>query len=88
MGKTLQLGLYFAGWYAFNIYFNIYNKQVLGAFPFPWTCTLVQFAGGIVIASVMWLSTLKKAPNVSFHPSLPAACSLLWVLYCTHPRLA
>lgn len=26
--KTLQLGALFGGWYLFNIYFNIYNKQV------------------------------------------------------------
>jgi solute carrier family 35 protein E1 len=27
--KTLQLGSLFGLWYLFNIYFNIYNKQVL-----------------------------------------------------------
>jgi solute carrier family 35, member E1 len=26
--KTLQLGSLFGLWYLFNIYFNIYNKQV------------------------------------------------------------
>lgn len=26
--KTLQLGAFFGLWYLFNIYFNIYNKQV------------------------------------------------------------
>lgn len=30
--KILELGLLFAMWYLFNIYFNIYNKQVQ-AFP-------------------------------------------------------
>lgn len=29
--KTLWLGSLFALWYLFNIYFNIYNKQVSGA---------------------------------------------------------
>lgn len=28
MAKILSLGLLFAFWYLFNIYFNIYNKQV------------------------------------------------------------
>jgi solute carrier family 35 protein E1 len=28
LGKTLQLGVFFGLWYLFNIYFNIYNKQV------------------------------------------------------------
>lgn len=29
VAKTLELGLLFGLWYLFNIYFNIYNKQVL-----------------------------------------------------------
>eukprot|EP00241_Pyramimonas_parkeae_P005782 CAMPEP_0114247812 /NCGR_PEP_ID=MMETSP0058-20121206/13225_1 /TAXON_ID=36894 /ORGANISM="Pyramimonas parkeae, CCMP726" /LENGTH=397 /DNA_ID=CAMNT_0001361149 /DNA_START=65 /DNA_END=1261 /DNA_ORIENTATION=+ len=61
--QTLTLGLFFAGWYAFNIYFNIYNKQVLSAFPFPWTCTAFQFAIGICLASVMWLLRLHPFPK-------------------------
>lgn len=28
MAETLVLGLLFGVWYLFNIYFNIYNKQV------------------------------------------------------------
>ena len=28
LAKTLQLGALFGLWYLFNIYFNIYNKQV------------------------------------------------------------
>lgn len=28
LGRTLELGLLFGLWYLFNIYFNIYNKQV------------------------------------------------------------
>lgn len=28
LGKTVELGLLFGLWYLFNIYFNIYNKQV------------------------------------------------------------
>jgi solute carrier family 35, member E1 len=31
--QTLQLGSLFALWYLFNIYFNIYNKQVRIIFP-------------------------------------------------------
>lgn len=31
--KTLQLGSLFGLWYLFNIYFNIYNKQVFIIFP-------------------------------------------------------
>lgn len=63
MTQTAFLGLQFLGWYAFNIYFNIYNKQVLKVFPYPWTCTLLQFAGGIVIAAAMWTFRIWKAPQ-------------------------
>ena len=28
LAKTIQLGSLFGLWYLFNIYFNIYNKQV------------------------------------------------------------
>jgi solute carrier family 35, member E1 len=31
--RTLQLGSLFGLWYLFNIYFNIYNKQVRIIFP-------------------------------------------------------
>ncbi|KAK3236002.1 holo-[acyl-carrier-protein] synthase [Cymbomonas tetramitiformis] len=62
---TALLGAFFAGWYGFNIYFNIYNKQVLSVFPFPWTCTNFQFAVGIMITTVMWATRLHKFPKVN-----------------------
>ncbi|KAK9684749.1 hypothetical protein RND81_10G229100 [Saponaria officinalis] len=65
IGKTLELGLLFGAWYLFNIYFNIYNKQVLKAFHFPMTVTLVQFAVGSVFVIFMWMFNLYKKPNVS-----------------------
>eukprot|EP00884_Botryococcus_braunii_P002315 jgi/Botrbrau1/12084/Bobra.0186s0008.1 len=64
LGKTLYLGVLFGGWYLFNIYFNIYNKQVLKVYPYPITCTLIQFAVGGVIASSMWAFGLLKKPTV------------------------
>eukprot|EP00892_Ulva_mutabilis_P010073 jgi/Ulvmu1/7438/UM036_0099.1 len=48
LGKLLLLGLMFAGWYAFNIVFNINNKQVLTAFHYPLTCTSYQFLLGSI----------------------------------------
>ncbi|XP_020967669.1 glucose-6-phosphate/phosphate translocator 1, chloroplastic-like, partial [Arachis ipaensis] len=39
--QKLKIGLYFATWWALNVVFNIYNKKVLNAFPYPWlTSTL------------------------------------------------
>ncbi|XP_078169924.1 phosphoenolpyruvate/phosphate translocator 2, chloroplastic-like [Carex rostrata] len=63
--KTLQLGSLFGLWYLFNIYFNIYNKQVLKAFPHPITITTVQFAVGTVLSIFMWTVGIIKKPKIS-----------------------
>ncbi|KAI4319075.1 hypothetical protein MLD38_032720 [Melastoma candidum] len=65
LGKTLELGLLFGLWYLFNIYFNIYNKQVLKAFHYPATITLAQFAVGSVLVILMWTFNLYKRPNIN-----------------------
>ncbi|KAI3464102.1 hypothetical protein Pfo_020765 [Paulownia fortunei] len=62
---TLVLGTLFGLWYLFNIYFNIYNKQVLKAFHYPMTVTLVQFAVGTVLVTFMWTFNLYKRPKIS-----------------------
>lgn len=63
--ETLQLGLLFGLWYLFNIYFNIYNKQVLKVFPFPLTITTCQFAMGTVLVLFMWSTNLYRKPKIS-----------------------
>ncbi|TKY73509.1 Phosphoenolpyruvate/phosphate translocator 1 [Spatholobus suberectus] len=63
--KTLELGSLFGLWYLFNIYFNIYNKQVLKACHFPVTVTVVQFAVGTVLVALMWGLNLYKRPKIS-----------------------
>ncbi|CAO2819067.1 unnamed protein product [Amaranthus hypochondriacus] len=65
IGQTLELGILFGLWYLFNIYFNIYNKQVLKVYSFPVTITLVQFAVGSVLVLFMWAFNLYKKPKVS-----------------------
>lgn len=45
--RTLQLGSLFGLWYLFNIYFNLYNKQVRGM---PVSFLLIQF----LISSMRW----------------------------------
>lgn len=62
---TLVLGALFGFWYLFNIYFNIYNKQVLKVFPYPVTITLAQFAVGTVLVCSMWISNLYKLPKIT-----------------------
>lgn len=63
--NTLVLGSLFGLWYLFNIYFNIYNKQVLKVFPYPVTVTTVQFAVGTVLVLFMWTTNLYKCPKIS-----------------------
>nr|XP_043606828.1 phosphoenolpyruvate/phosphate translocator 1, chloroplastic-like [Erigeron canadensis] len=65
LAETLVLGSLFGLWYLFNIYFNIYNKQVLKVFPNPITVTTVQFAVGTVIVFLMWTLNLHKRPKIS-----------------------
>lgn len=65
LGQTLYLGLLFAGWYAANVYFNIYNKQVLKVYPYPITCTCLQFAVGSVLALSAMLFRLIRSPTVN-----------------------
>ncbi|KAF5933171.1 hypothetical protein HYC85_029342 [Camellia sinensis] len=63
--STLQLGALFGLWYLFNIYFNIYNKQVLKVFPYPITITTAQFAVGTILVLFMWTSNLYRRPKIS-----------------------
>uniref|UniRef100_A0A2P2MAC4 Sugar phosphate transporter domain-containing protein n=2 Tax=Rhizophora mucronata TaxID=61149 RepID=A0A2P2MAC4_RHIMU len=65
LGRTLVLGSLFGLWYLFNIYFNIYNKQVLKAFPNPVTVSVGQFAVGSVIVTFMWALNLYKRPKIT-----------------------
>lgn len=61
--KLAFVGALFAGWYLTNIVFNIYNKQVLKAYPFPLTSTLCQFGAGAVFVCAMWASGAHKPPR-------------------------
>ncbi|KAI3512905.1 hypothetical protein L1887_20227 [Cichorium endivia] len=65
MAQTVVLGLLFGVWYLFNIYFNIYNKQVLEVFPNPVTLTAVQLAVGTFIIFLTWALNLHKWPKIS-----------------------
>ncbi|KAL3833143.1 hypothetical protein ACJIZ3_007879 [Penstemon smallii] len=63
--RTLQLGSMFLIWYLLNIYFNIFNKQVLKVFPFPATVTAFQSGCGTVLILLMWALNLHPKPKVS-----------------------
>lgn len=63
--KALQLGVMFAVWYLLNIYFNIFNKQVLKVFPYPATVSLFQFGCGTVLVLLMWALNLHHRPTMN-----------------------
>ncbi|KAK6153077.1 hypothetical protein DH2020_012721 [Rehmannia glutinosa] len=63
--RTLQLGSMFAIWYLLNIYFNIFNKQVLKVYPFPATVTAFQFGCGTVVIFLMWALNLHPKPKMN-----------------------
>ncbi|KAG2595392.1 phosphoenolpyruvate/phosphate translocator 3, chloroplastic-like [Panicum virgatum] len=67
IAATAQLGAMIVAWYLLNIYFNIYNKQVLGALPLPlpYTITAFQLAFGSLLIFLMWATRLHPAPRIS-----------------------
>ncbi|KAM0827887.1 hypothetical protein ACQ4PT_067898 [Festuca glaucescens] len=64
---AVQLGAMIVAWYLLNIYFNIYNKQVLQALPFPlpYTITAFQLGFGSLVILFMWAARLHPLPNLS-----------------------
>uniref|UniRef100_A0A0E0BXT2 Sugar phosphate transporter domain-containing protein n=1 Tax=Oryza meridionalis TaxID=40149 RepID=A0A0E0BXT2_9ORYZ len=65
LAETAQLGAMIVAWYLLNIYFNIYNKQVLQPLPFPYTITAFQLAFGSLVIVLMWALKLHPAPRIS-----------------------
>ncbi|KAG6412810.1 hypothetical protein SASPL_125500 [Salvia splendens] len=63
--RTVQLTAMFGVWYLLNIYFNIFNKQVLKVYHFPATLTAFQFGCGTVMILVMWGLNLYPKPKIS-----------------------
>jgi hypothetical protein len=64
--RTIRLAVLFALWYVLNIGYNIGNKRVLNALPLPWTAATVELFFGFPYVAFLWLSGLRKAPNLSF----------------------
>ncbi|XVF60262.1 hypothetical protein PTKIN_Ptkin08bG0030900 [Pterospermum kingtungense] len=65
LARTLQLGAMIAIWYLLNIYFNIFNKQVLKVYTFPATVTAFQVGCGTLMILIMWASKLYHRPKLT-----------------------
>ncbi|KAF7811144.1 glucose-6-phosphate/phosphate translocator 2, chloroplastic-like [Senna tora] len=64
--QKLKIGLYFATWWALNVVFNIYNKKVLNAFPYPWLTSTLSLAAGSLMMLISWATRIADAPKVDF----------------------
>ncbi|GAX82853.1 hypothetical protein CEUSTIGMA_g10279.t1, partial [Chlamydomonas eustigma] len=57
------LTLLFSAWYATNIMFNIFNKELFSVFKYPLTTTLIQFMIGSCISFIFWGTGFVKRPQ-------------------------
>ncbi|XP_008778019.1 glucose-6-phosphate/phosphate translocator 2, chloroplastic-like [Phoenix dactylifera] len=65
-GQKVKIGIYFATWWALNVVFNIYNKKVLNAFPYPWFTSTLSLATGSVMMLASWATRIAEAPKTDF----------------------
>ncbi|KAJ6791164.1 glucose-6-phosphate/phosphate translocator 1, chloroplastic-like [Iris pallida] len=61
--QKAKIGVYFAVWWALNVVFNIYNKKVLNAFPYPWLTSTLSLACGSLMILVSWAARIAEAPK-------------------------
>lgn len=61
--KKVKIGLYFATWWALNVVFNIYNKKVLNAYPYPWLTSTLSLACGSLMMLISWATKIADTPN-------------------------
>ncbi|KAJ4839751.1 GABA/polyamine transporter [Turnera subulata] len=61
--KRLKIGIYFATWWALNVVFNIYNKKVLNAFPYPWLTSTLSLACGSLMMLSSWATGIAERPK-------------------------
>ncbi|XP_057505648.1 glucose-6-phosphate/phosphate translocator 2, chloroplastic-like [Actinidia eriantha] len=65
--QKLKIGVYFATWWALNVIFNIYNKKVLNAFPFPWLTSTLSLAAGSLMMFVSWATNVAQPPKTDLN---------------------
>lgn len=61
--QKVKIGLYFATWWALNVVFNIYNKKVLNAYPFPWLTSTLSLACGSLMMLISWATRIAEPPK-------------------------
>jgi len=63
--QKLLVWFYITLWYIFSIGYNIYFKRALIAFPFPWACAMWQIAFGWLVFGPLWLTGVRKVPELT-----------------------
>lgn len=63
LARRMKIGVYFATWWFLNVIFNIYNKKVLNAFPFPWLTSTLSLAAGSLIMLISWALRIAETPK-------------------------
>ncbi|KAF0918450.1 hypothetical protein E2562_024234 [Oryza meyeriana var. granulata] len=61
--RRAKIGVYLATWWALNVIFNIYNKKVLNAVPYPWLTSTLSLAAGSAIMLASWATKIADAPS-------------------------
>uniref|UniRef100_A0A0D6R3P8 Sugar phosphate transporter domain-containing protein n=1 Tax=Araucaria cunninghamii TaxID=56994 RepID=A0A0D6R3P8_ARACU len=64
--QRLKIGGYFFVWWTLNVIFNIYNKKVLNAFPYPWLTSTLSLAVGSLMMLLSWATRIAEAPDTDF----------------------
>lgn len=63
--ERLQIGGYFAAWYALNVVYNIVNKKVLNVLPAPLIVGSIQFGVGALYCTIVWLLKFRPYPTLT-----------------------
>ena len=63
--ERLEIGGYFAAWYALNVVYNIVNKKVLNVLPAPMTVGSIQFGVGALYCATTWLLKFRPCPTLT-----------------------
>lgn len=66
VAQKLRIGIYFATWWTLNVIFNIYNKKVLNAFPFPWLTSTLSLAAGSILMLISWATKVVETPKTDY----------------------
>lgn len=62
---NVKVGVYFALWYALNVFYNIVNKKVLNILPAPLVIGSIQLGIGSLYVLVIWLLKLRPTPQLT-----------------------